>query len=94
MLDELVDSVLDGRGEIALAQLREFAPALRRLVVQRLADDAAGGPAAGVARRADEVAALSEHGPASLDLPHGVRATAQDGMLRFGRTPRPHRLDP
>ena len=94
VLDELVDSVLDGRGEIALAQLREFAPALRRLVVQRLADDAAGGPAAGVARRADEVAALSEHGLASLDLPHGVRATAQDGMLRFGRTPRPHRLDP
>ncbi len=93
VLDALVDSVLDGRREIALAQLREFAPALRRLVVQRLADDAAGGPAAGVARRADEVAALSEHGLASLDLPHGVRATAQDGMLRFGRTPRPHRLD-
>ena len=94
VLDELVESVLEGRREIPLARLRELAPALRRLVVQRLADDAAGEPAAGVARRADEVAALSEHGTASLDLPHGVRATARDGVLRFGRTPRPHRLNP
>ena len=89
VLDELVGSVLDGRRQIAVVQLRELAPALRRLVVQRLADEAAGGPAAGVARRAEEIAALCEHGTASLDLPHGVRATAHDGVLRFGRTPRP-----
>jgi tRNA(Ile)-lysidine synthase len=87
VLDELVDGVLDGRGEIALATLRALAPALRRLVVQRLADTAAGGPAAGVARRADDVAAMSDTGSAALDLPHGVRATARDGVLRFGRTP-------
>jgi tRNA(Ile)-lysidine synthase len=87
VLDELVDGVLDGRGEIALATLRALAPALRRLVVQRLADAAAGGPAAGVARRAEDVAAMSDTGSAALDLPHGVRATAQDGVLRFGRTP-------
>jgi hypoxanthine phosphoribosyltransferase len=43
VLDELVDSVLAGRSEISLARLRELAPALRRLVVQRLADTAAGG---------------------------------------------------
>ena len=35
----------------------------RRLVVQRLADGAAGGPAPGVARRADEVAALPSTAP-------------------------------
>jgi tRNA(Ile)-lysidine synthase len=60
---------------------------LRRLVVQRLADDAAGGPAAGVARRADEVAAMSDRGSSALDLPSGVRATAQDGIVCFGPTP-------
>lgn len=87
VLDELVDSVLSGRQEIPLDRLRELAPAVRRLVVQRLADAAAGGPAAGVARRADEVAALSEHGTASLDLPHGVRAKVTGGMLRFVPTP-------
>jgi tRNA(Ile)-lysidine synthase len=94
VLDELVDSVLDGSRQISLAQLRQLAPALRRLVVQRLADDAIGEPAAGVARRADEIAALSERGTASLDLPHGVRATVRDGVVRFGRTPRLNKLDP
>jgi tRNA(Ile)-lysidine synthase len=94
VLEELVESVLGGRLEIPVARLRELAPALQRLVVQRLADEAAGAPAAGVARRAAEIASLSEHGTASLDLPHGARATARDGVIRFGRTPRPHRLDP
>ena len=84
VLDELVDAELSGRREITLERLRQLPPALRRLVVQRLADDAAGGPAAGVARRADEVAAMSDRGRSALDLPSGVRATAQDGILRFG----------
>ncbi|HWE14330.1 MAG TPA: tRNA lysidine(34) synthetase TilS [Solirubrobacteraceae bacterium] len=88
VLDELVDGILAGGGEISLATLRELSPALRRLVVQRLADDAAGGPAAGVARRADDVAAMSDHGRAALDLPSGVRATAEAGVVRFGRTER------
>ena len=87
VLDELVDAVLGGRSEVALATLRALAPALRRLVVQRLADAAAGGPAAGVARRADEIAAMSDTGTSALDLPHGVRVTADRGVLRFGRTP-------
>jgi tRNA(Ile)-lysidine synthase len=87
VLEELIDTVLDGRSEIALATLRTLAPALRRLVVQRLADAVAGGPAAGVARRADEVAAMSDTGIAALDLPHGVRATVESGVVRFGRTP-------
>jgi tRNA(Ile)-lysidine synthase len=87
VLDAMVDTVLEDGGEIALARLRGLGPALQRLVVQRLADEAAGEPAAGVARRAEEIAALSEHGTASIDLPHGVRATATAGRLRFGRTP-------
>lgn len=88
VLDEIVATALDGRDEIELARLRELAPALQRLVIQRMADQVLGRPAAGAARRADEVAALSDHGTASLDLPHGVRATVTNGVLRFGPTPR------
>jgi tRNA(Ile)-lysidine synthase len=87
VLDELVAATLDGRPEISLDRLRELAPALRRLVIQRLADDAAGHPAAGVARRAEEVVAMPAHGTSALDLPSGVRATVHDGLLTFGRTP-------
>jgi tRNA(Ile)-lysidine synthase len=87
VLDGLVDSVLDGRQQIELAALRALPPALARLVVQRLADGAIDGPAAGAARRTDEIAALSGHGTAALDLPHGVRANVRDGVLTFGRTP-------
>jgi tRNA(Ile)-lysidine synthase len=87
VLDALVDEVLAGREQVELERLRALPVALRRLIVQRLADAAVGGPAPGAARRADEVAALSDHGTAALDLPHGVRATARDGVLRFGRTP-------
>jgi len=88
VLDELVDGVLDGHDEIHVSRLGALSPALRRLVVQRLADDAIDGPAAGVARRADEVASMALHGTFSLDLPSGVRATATDGVVRFGRTPK------
>ena len=84
VLDALVDETLTGREQIALERLRALPPALRRLVVQRLADAAVGGPAAGVAPRAEEVAAMSERGTAMLDLP-GVRAVAERGMLRFVR---------
>jgi tRNA(Ile)-lysidine synthase len=87
VLDELVDETLAGRREISLARLRSLSPALRRLVVQRLADEAASRPAAGVARRADEVAAMADRGSSALDLPAGVRASARDGVVRFGRTP-------
>ena len=76
-----------GRNEIPLARLRELPDALRALVVQRLADGAAGAPAPGAARRAGEVAALPDHGRAALDLPRGVRAVAEAGVVRFERTP-------
>jgi tRNA(Ile)-lysidine synthase len=94
VLDDLVDDVLGGRSEIPLRHLRQLPPALRRLVVQRLADEAAGRPAAGAARRAEEVAALSDRGTKALDLPHGVRAIAERGVLRFGPTPLDARRNP
>ncbi|HLI60418.1 MAG TPA: tRNA lysidine(34) synthetase TilS [Solirubrobacteraceae bacterium] len=89
VLDELVDAALADQepGTVSVATLRAQPPALRRLIVQRLADEAAGGPAAGVARRAEEVAALPLRGTASLHLPHGVRASVRAGVVRFDRTP-------
>jgi tRNA(Ile)-lysidine synthase len=90
VLDELVVKELEGsngspRGTIELNRLAELAPALRRLVVQRLADRAAGRPVAGAARHADEVAALRRTGTAMLDLGGGVRAVAERGVLRAER---------
>jgi tRNA(Ile)-lysidine synthase len=83
VLDALADEVLAGRSEIALARLRELPVALRRLVVQRLADRARGGLAPGIGARADELAGLSERGTVTLDLGHGIRAIAEYGVLRF-----------
>ncbi len=85
VLDQLIDAELQGREQIALERLRELPAALGRLIVQRLADAAAGRPAPGTARRLEEILAL-ERG--ALDLPHGVRARVRDGVLRFERTPR------
>jgi tRNA(Ile)-lysidine synthase len=80
VLDHLVDEVLDGGSSVELKRLRELPPALQRLVVQRLADQAAGGPAPGVARRAEEIVAMRP--TAMLDLPH-VRARTVRGTLKF-----------
>jgi tRNA(Ile)-lysidine synthase len=83
VLDRLVAEALEGEDRIELTALRELPAALRRLVVQHLADGAIGGPAPGVARRAEDVAALRPN--AALDLPSGVRAVVERGVLRFER---------
>jgi tRNA(Ile)-lysidine synthase len=90
VLDALVAAELDGsngspRNTIELARLAELPPALRRLVVQQLADRAAGRPVAGAARHAEEVAGLRRTGTAMLDLGGGVRAIAERGTLRAER---------
>lgn len=90
VLDELVAAEIDGsngspRNTIELDRLAELPPALRRLVVQQLADRAAGRPVAGAARHADEVAALRRTGTAMLDLGGGVRAVVERGVLRAER---------
>jgi len=83
VLDALVDEVLAEAKEIELLRLRELPHAVSRLVVQRLADEAAGGLAPGAGRRAHEVLALRTRGTAALDLGNGVRALAEYGRLRF-----------
>ncbi|HEX3239078.1 MAG TPA: tRNA lysidine(34) synthetase TilS [Solirubrobacterales bacterium] len=90
VLDALVEAELGGsadspRRTITLERLGQLPPALRRLVVQRLADGAAGRPVAGAARHAEEVAALRRTGTAMLDLGGGVRAVVERGLLRAER---------
>jgi tRNA(Ile)-lysidine synthase len=90
VLDALVDAELagangSGRGTIELQRLTELPGALRRLVVQRLADRAAGRPVPGAANHADEVAALRRTGTAMLDLGGGVRAVVERGVLHTER---------
>ena len=89
VLDALVDAELEGsngsRGTISLQRLGELPGAMRRLVVQRLADRAAGRPVPGAANHADEVAALRRTGTAMLDLGGGVRAVVERGILHAER---------
>jgi tRNA(Ile)-lysidine synthase len=92
VLDELVEGVLRGGSEIGMKRLRKLPAALRRLVVQRLADNAAGELAPGVARRTGE---LLELGPAAeLHVGAGLRAVIADGVLRFERLQPKHRRRP
>ncbi len=98
VLDDLVDQVLGDGERVSLAALRALPVALRRLVIQRLADGAAGGFAPGAASRAEEIAALGDHGTALLDVGNGLRAVVEYGELRFERldgghvAPEPARL--
>jgi tRNA(Ile)-lysidine synthase len=87
VLDALVDAELEGngRGTIELDRLAALPPALRRLVVQRLADNAAGRPVPGAANHADEVVALRRTGTTMLDLGRGVRAVVERGVLHAER---------
>jgi tRNA(Ile)-lysidine synthase len=90
VLDALVDTEVDGsgdsaRGTISLARLEQLQPALRRLVVQRLADGAAGQPVPGAARFAEQVTGLRRTGTAMLDLGDGVRAVVEAGVLHAVR---------
>jgi tRNA(Ile)-lysidine synthase len=86
VLDALVDEELRGSGgappgTIVAERLRELPVALQRLVVQRLADRAAGRLVPGAARHAEEVAAL-RRGGSMLDLGGGVRAVVEGGIVR------------
>ncbi len=90
VLDALVDAEVDAssgspRGTVALERLDELPPALRRLVLQRLADAAAGRPVPGAARFAEQVTGLRRTGTAMLDLGGGVRAVVDAGVLRATR---------
>ncbi len=77
VLDTLAGEALDELGggpAISLADLRTHPPAVRRLVLRRLAG---GRPVP------DEILELGDQGTKSLDLGDGLRAVAEYGTLRF-----------
>ncbi|HSK50925.1 MAG TPA: tRNA lysidine(34) synthetase TilS [Solirubrobacterales bacterium] len=89
VLDALVEAEIGAAGApratITLERLGALPPALRRLVVQQLADGAAGRPVPGAARFAEQVAGLRRTGRAQLDLGGGVRAVVESGVLHAER---------
>jgi tRNA(Ile)-lysidine synthase len=84
VLDEVVDTALAGRDRIAVAHLGALPPALARLVLRRLAEDAAGRLCARAPGRLQDVLAL---GDGALDLGDGARAVVSGGVLHVERTP-------
>jgi len=82
VLDALVADVV--AEPVTLARLRALPPALARLVVVRLAEDAAGALVPRAAARTEEILALDETRPwTALDVGDGVRAVVEGGVLRF-----------
>ncbi len=86
VLDEVVEVALAGRAQIALSRLAELPGALARLVVIRLAEDAAGEPVPAVGSRVGELLELGRGGgSAALEVGGGVRAVVEYRVLRFTR---------
>lgn len=84
VLDQLVDSELRGRDQIAVDELSALGPALGRLILRRLAEDATGNTGARTATRLDDILALGE---GVLDTGDGARVEVRDGIVRVIRTP-------
>jgi tRNA(Ile)-lysidine synthase len=83
VLDGLVEG-LAGDGAIDRDTLAGLPPALARLVVRRLAEDAVGRLCPRVSARAEDVRALEE---GALDLGDGVRAVVASGVVSMTATP-------
>lgn len=76
-----------GRG-IAIARLGELHPALARLIVIRLAEDAAGGYVPQAGMRVDEILALGARGGmGEVHVGGNVAARVRDGVLRMVALP-------
>jgi tRNA(Ile)-lysidine synthase len=86
---------IGGGPAVPLDSLEPLPAALRRLVLRRLAEDAAGEPRPLSRREAEEIAALGREGSKSLDLGGGLEAVAEYGTVRFVLDrPDPARPDP
>jgi len=90
VLDVVVDTALAGKSEISTDHLAALPPALARLIVRRLAEDATGSLCPQAAGRIDELIdlAAADRGSAALDVGGGARAVIVKGMLTFERSPR------
>src|SRR5439155_22912414 len=82
VLDEVVATALAGRDRIGIEHLGELPPALARLVVRRLAEDATGTLCPRAAARLEDILALAGRadGPAALDVGDGARAVVEQGV--------------
>ncbi len=89
LLDSLVDAELArSRDTIAVARLAELHPALARLVVIRLAEDAAGELVPQAGPRVGEILALAKRGgTAQVHVGGNVSATIEGGELRMVKLP-------
>ena len=90
LLDGLVDDELGGRGEIAIARLGALPAALARLVVVRLAEEAAGTyvPAGRQPRAARSSSSARRGGRAELHIGGRGRARSiEGGVLRMVKLP-------
>jgi tRNA(Ile)-lysidine synthase len=84
LLDALVQDELAGREGIALARLAELPSALARLVVIRLAEDAAGTYVPQAGARVPEILALAQRGGrAELHVGGQAGAVLEGGVLRM-----------
>lgn len=92
VLDQAVEEALGASGAggsppaVEVARLAPLPPALRRLVLARLAENAAGGP---VPLGREDVASIERlataGGSGSVSLPGGVEAVCEYGIVRFQR---------
>ncbi len=89
VIDALVDDALGPADRISGERLAALAPALRRLVLRRLAERISDGLAPAAATREPELLALAlRERPGALDIEGGLRAVVERGVLRFEATPR------
>ena len=96
LLDGLVADELAGRRSIAIARLSELPAALARLVVVRLAEDAAGTYVPQAGGRVEEILALARRGGrAELHVGGRAGAVIERGVLEMVKLPpRPEGLPP
>ncbi len=94
VLDDAVSAALERLGggpAVSAPELLRERPAVRRLVLRRLAEQAGGELPAGAT---DEIFALGGRGSKSLDLGGGLRVVVEYGTLRFTRVPETAAPDP
>ncbi|MCW3027543.1 MAG: tRNA(Ile)-lysidine synthetase [Solirubrobacterales bacterium] len=88
LLDGLVAEELGGRASITIARLKELSPALARLVVVRLAEDAVGDYVPQAGDRVQEILALARRGGRSeLHVGGNAGAVIEGGVLEMVRLP-------
>lgn len=94
LLDALVEDELAGQDSIYIQRLADLPPALARLIVVRLAEDAAGTFVPQAGARVEEILALPRSGArAQLHVGGLVSAVVQSGRLRMSKI-EPHYPSP